>query len=189
MLPCAQFRHGGWAWFAQPGGLHGGAQPWCASVQLYTWRALNARPSAVRPPPAFLQSAFGRSSLAVSSLLSYVGLGLGLLGSSLALPFGLYVLICQRTAGARACCRVPLLLLLHPAAAAAAAPPCPAAFACLPSCVAAHPCHCTNPSRNVQGKRCIPSLASPPPTPPPPHPTPPHPPTPLLPQRHTSRTR
>jgi hypothetical protein len=27
-----------------------------------------------------------------------VGLGLGLLGSSLALPFGLYVLICQRTA-------------------------------------------------------------------------------------------
>lgn len=28
-----------------------------------------------------------------------MGLGLGLLGSSLALPFGLYVLICQRTAG------------------------------------------------------------------------------------------
>lgn len=53
------------------------------------------------PSPPRLQSAFGRSSLAVSSLLSYVGLGLGLLGSSLALPFGLYVLICQRTAGAR----------------------------------------------------------------------------------------
>lgn len=46
-----------------------------------------------------LQSAFGRNALAVSSLLCYVGLGLGLLGSSLALPFGLYVLICQRTAG------------------------------------------------------------------------------------------
>ena len=46
-----------------------------------------------------MQAAFGRNTLAVSSLLSYVGLGLGLLGSSLALPFGLYVLICQRTAG------------------------------------------------------------------------------------------
>ena len=30
-----------------------------------------------------------------------MALGLGLLGSSLALPFGLYVLICQRTAGKR----------------------------------------------------------------------------------------
>lgn len=58
-------------------------------------------PPTTHPPPA-PQSAFGRSSLAVSSLLSYVGLGLGLLGSSLALPFGLYVLICQRTAGG--CC-------------------------------------------------------------------------------------
>ena len=33
----------------------------------------------------------------MSSLLCYVGLGLGLLGSALALPFGLYILICQRT--------------------------------------------------------------------------------------------
>ena len=31
------------------------------------------------------------------SFFTYVGLGLGFLGSSLALPFGLYVLICQRT--------------------------------------------------------------------------------------------
>ncbi len=29
---------------------------------------------------------------------SQIGLGLGLLGSSLALPYGLYVIICQRTA-------------------------------------------------------------------------------------------
>ena len=33
-----------------------------------------------------------------SSFLTYVGLGFGLLGSSLALPFGLYVLIVQREA-------------------------------------------------------------------------------------------
>ena len=45
------------------------------------------------------QSAFGKNGLAFTSLLSYIGLGLGLLGSSLSLPFGLYVLICQRTAG------------------------------------------------------------------------------------------
>ncbi|PNH06053.1 hypothetical protein TSOC_007619 [Tetrabaena socialis] len=37
-------------------------------------------------------------ALALSSFFTYVGLGLGLLGSSLSLPFGLYVIICQRTA-------------------------------------------------------------------------------------------
>ena len=42
------------------------------------------------------QSAFGKNGLAFTSLLSYIGLGLGLLGNSLSLPFGLYVLICQR---------------------------------------------------------------------------------------------
>ena len=41
-------------------------------------------------------AAFGTSALAVTSFLTYVGLALGLLGSALALPFGLYVLICQR---------------------------------------------------------------------------------------------
>ena len=45
-----------------------------------------------------MQSAFGRNTLAFTSLASYIGLGLGLLGSSLALPFGLYILICQREA-------------------------------------------------------------------------------------------
>ena len=79
--------------------------------------ALTSPPTSSHPPPPHttpptlpprslipcppLQAAFGRNTLAVSSLLSYVGLGLGLLGSSLALPFGLYVLICQRTAGKR----------------------------------------------------------------------------------------
>ena len=43
-----------------------------------------------------VQASFGRGWLATSSFLTYVGLGLGFLGSSLALPFGLYVLIVQR---------------------------------------------------------------------------------------------
>lgn len=44
-----------------------------------------------------LQAAFGRRALGISSFFVYVALGLGLLGSSLALPFGLYVFICQRS--------------------------------------------------------------------------------------------
>jgi len=44
------------------------------------------------------QAAFGRQALALSSFFTYLGLGLGLLGSSLALPYGLYVIICQRAA-------------------------------------------------------------------------------------------
>ncbi len=44
-----------------------------------------------------MQAAYGKNALALTSFFTYVGLGLGLLGSSLALPFGLYVLICQRT--------------------------------------------------------------------------------------------
>lgn len=67
---------------------------WCGLVTT----ALNCLPVGNLDGGRVMMAAFGRSSLAVSSLLSYVGLGLGLLGSSLALPFGLYVLICQRTA-------------------------------------------------------------------------------------------
>ena len=44
----------------------------------------------------WLQAAFGRRSLGISGFFVYLALGLGLLGSSLALPFGLYVFICQR---------------------------------------------------------------------------------------------
>lgn len=47
-------------------------------------------------PPA--QASFGRNGLAVSSVLTYIGLGLSLLGSSLAWPFGIYLLVCQREA-------------------------------------------------------------------------------------------
>ena len=43
-----------------------------------------------------VQGAFGRQALGVTSFFTYVGLGLGFLGSALALPFGLYILILQR---------------------------------------------------------------------------------------------
>jgi len=42
------------------------------------------------------QAAYGKTALAFTSLATYIGLGLGILGNALALPFGLYVLICQR---------------------------------------------------------------------------------------------
>ena len=48
-----------------------------------------------------MQASFGRGWLATSSFLTYVGLGLGFLASSLALPFGLYVLIVQRQSEVR----------------------------------------------------------------------------------------
>lgn len=67
---------------------------WCGLVTT----ALNCLPVGNLDGGRAMMAAFGRNALAVSSLLCYVGLGLGLLGSSLALPFGLYVLICQRTA-------------------------------------------------------------------------------------------
>lgn len=44
-----------------------------------------------------LQGAFGRAALGITSLFTYIGLGLGVLGSALALPFGLYILIVQRS--------------------------------------------------------------------------------------------
>lgn len=43
-----------------------------------------------------MQAAYGKTALAFTSLATYIGLGLGILGSNLSLPFGLYVLICQR---------------------------------------------------------------------------------------------
>lgn len=67
---------------------------WCGLIAT----AFNALPVGNLDGGRTMLSAFGRNTLAFSSLLSYVGLGLGLLGSSLALPFGLYVLICQREA-------------------------------------------------------------------------------------------
>jgi hypothetical protein len=49
-------------------------------------------------PSLVPQAAYGRRALSLTSFFSYLGLGLGLLGSTLALPFGLYVIITQRAA-------------------------------------------------------------------------------------------
>ncbi|KAG2436710.1 hypothetical protein HXX76_006235 [Chlamydomonas incerta] len=67
---------------------------WCGLVTT----ALNTLPVGSLDGGRMMQAAYGRQTLALSSFFSYVGLGLGLLGSSLSLPFGLYVIICQRTA-------------------------------------------------------------------------------------------
>ena len=66
---------------------------WCGLVMT----ALNALPVGALDGGKLAQSMFGRKGLSLTSLLSYAGLGFGFLGSTLALPFGLYVLICQRT--------------------------------------------------------------------------------------------
>lgn len=42
------------------------------------------------------QAAYGKSALAATSFFTYVGLGLGFLASTLSLPFGVFVLLCQR---------------------------------------------------------------------------------------------
>ncbi|CDY69639.1 BnaA05g35620D [Brassica napus] len=44
-----------------------------------------------------VQGAFGKNVLVTFGLSTYVMLGLRVLGGPLALPWGLYVLICQRT--------------------------------------------------------------------------------------------
>ncbi|DBA95954.1 TPA: hypothetical protein ACH3X1_001475 [Trebouxia sp. C0004] len=66
---------------------------WCGLVAT----ALNSLPVGSLDGGKMTQAAYGQSALAITSFFTYVGLGLGFLGSSLALPFGLYVLICQRT--------------------------------------------------------------------------------------------
>lgn len=43
-----------------------------------------------------MQAAFGRGGLSATSFFTYVGLGLGFIASSLSLPFGVFVLVCQR---------------------------------------------------------------------------------------------
>ncbi|GAX77963.1 hypothetical protein CEUSTIGMA_g5405.t1 [Chlamydomonas eustigma] len=60
--------------------------------------ALNLLPLGSLDGGRMVQAAYGRKSLSLASFFSYLGLGLGLLGSTLALPFGLYVIITQRTA-------------------------------------------------------------------------------------------
>lgn len=65
---------------------------WCG----LTTTALNLLPVGTLDGGRLMLSAYGQRTLNITSLFTYAGLGLGLLGSSLSLPFGLYVLICQR---------------------------------------------------------------------------------------------
>jgi len=65
---------------------------WCGLVTT----SLNALPVGTLDGGRTMISAYGKTALAFTSLASYIGLGLGILGNALALPFGLYVLICQR---------------------------------------------------------------------------------------------
>ena len=67
---------------------------WCGLLT----NALNLLPVGCLDGGRMVQAAYGRQALSLASFFTYVGLGLGLLGSSLSLPFGLYVLICQRSA-------------------------------------------------------------------------------------------
>ncbi len=64
---------------------------------LYT-TALNLLPVGCLDGGRIVQSAFGRRALSGTSFITFLGLALGFLGGELALPFGLYVLLLQRTA-------------------------------------------------------------------------------------------
>lgn len=65
---------------------------WCGLVTT----AFNLLPVGRLDGGRLLLAAYGKDSLYASSIFVYAGLGLGVLGSALALPFGLFVLICQR---------------------------------------------------------------------------------------------
>ena len=67
---------------------------WCGLITT----ALNTLPVGCLDGGRLVQASYGKQALSLSSFFTYLGLGLGLLGSSLALPFGLYVIICQQTA-------------------------------------------------------------------------------------------
>lgn len=66
---------------------------WCA----LTTTALNCLPVGSLDGGRIVQSAFGRRALALTGLLTYLGLALGVIGSALSLPFGLYILLTQRS--------------------------------------------------------------------------------------------
>jgi len=66
---------------------------WCG----LTTTAFNMLPVGCLDGGRALQGAFGRSALFGFGLTTYSLLGLGVLGGPLSLPWGLYVLLCQRT--------------------------------------------------------------------------------------------
>ncbi|PIN06466.1 hypothetical protein CDL12_20972 [Handroanthus impetiginosus] len=65
---------------------------WCG----LTSSAFNMLPVGCLDGGRSMQGAFGKSALIASGLATYTLLGLGVLGGPLSLPWGLYVLICQR---------------------------------------------------------------------------------------------
>jgi len=74
-------------------GLHPAAiAGWCGLVTT----CLNLLPVGQTDGGRMAQATFGRNGLNLTSFFTYVGLALGVLGSSLALPYGLAVLILQR---------------------------------------------------------------------------------------------
>ncbi|OVA16433.1 Peptidase M50 [Macleaya cordata] len=66
---------------------------WCG----LTTSALNMLPVGCLDGGRAVQGAFGKNALIGFGLTTYALLGLGVLGGPLSLPWGLYVLICQRT--------------------------------------------------------------------------------------------
>jgi membrane-associated protease RseP (regulator of RpoE activity) len=60
-------------------------------------QALNCLPVGQIDGGRITQMGFGRRALGATSLGVYLGLSLGVIGSSLSLSWALYVLICQRT--------------------------------------------------------------------------------------------
>ncbi|KAK4392594.1 putative zinc metalloprotease EGY1, chloroplastic [Sesamum angolense] len=65
---------------------------WCG----LTTSAFNLLPVGCLDGGRAIQGAFGKNTLIASGLATYTLLGLGVLGGPLSLPWGLYVLICQR---------------------------------------------------------------------------------------------
>ncbi|VFQ91057.1 unnamed protein product [Cuscuta campestris] len=66
---------------------------WCG----LTTSALNMLPVGCLDGGRAVQGAFGKNAIIAFGLATYTMLGLGVLGGPLSLPWGLYVLICQRT--------------------------------------------------------------------------------------------
>ncbi|XP_020218986.1 probable zinc metalloprotease EGY1, chloroplastic [Cajanus cajan] len=66
---------------------------WCG----LTIQAFNMLPVGCLDGGRAVQGAFGKSALVGFGLTTYTLLGLGVLGGPLSLPWGLYVLLCQRT--------------------------------------------------------------------------------------------
>lgn len=66
---------------------------WCA----LTTTALNLLPVGQLDGGRVAQAAFGRRVLSATSLGTYLGLTFGILGSTLSLPWLIFILICQRT--------------------------------------------------------------------------------------------